>query len=247
MEDKLKQAFDSIHAEETLKKSTRSFLSQEMTRRSSRRFSFAGLLPAAACLLFFLVCAGGYRFYMTPVAVISIDVNPSWELGVNRFDRVVSSQGYNEEGSAVLSGEDLRFLSYDTAVRQLLESDAMQDYLSEDAVLSITVVSDSEDSARMLDSLEGCAASGPNVYCFQAAPEDVEKAHDCGLSYGKYNAFLQLQQLEPTVTPEDVRHLSMREIRDLILRHSGSDTDPSPQEQTGGKGQKRKGQALPRS
>ena len=31
---------------------------------------------------------------MTPVSAVSIDVNPSIELGVNRFDRVVAVEGY---------------------------------------------------------------------------------------------------------------------------------------------------------
>ena len=31
---------------------------------------------------------------MTPTAYISIDINPSLELGINRFDRIVSVEGY---------------------------------------------------------------------------------------------------------------------------------------------------------
>ena len=44
----------------------------------------------------------------------------------------------------------------------------------------------------------------------------VTGAHKEGLSYGKYRAFLELQKLEPGITPEEIRGMSMREIRERI-------------------------------
>ena len=49
----------------------------------------------------------------------------------------------------------------------------------------------------------------------------MEAAHDCGLSYGKYRAYLELAALDPTVTPEEVQGMTMREIRDRIAALSG--------------------------
>ena len=42
-------------------------------------------------------------------------------------------------------------------------------------------------------------------------------AHDIGLTYGKYRAYLAQQALAPDVTPEEVRDMTMRELRDRIL------------------------------
>ena len=45
------------------------------------------LVPTLACCLLVLLAGwGGHHAYFTPSAIISIDVNPSLELGVNRFD-----------------------------------------------------------------------------------------------------------------------------------------------------------------
>ena len=44
-----------------------------------------------------------------------------------------------------------------------------------------------------------------------------------GLSYGKYRLLLEIQELDPSVTADDVRDLSMREMLDLLESLGGSD------------------------
>ena len=53
------------------------------------------------------VSIGGYSYIQTPVSYVSIDVNPSVELTLNRVDRVISATAFNGDGEAVLedSGE----------------------------------------------------------------------------------------------------------------------------------------------
>jgi hypothetical protein len=46
------------------------------------------------------LAVGGYAFYNTPINYVSFDVNPSVELGLNFFDKVVSCEACNEEGIA---------------------------------------------------------------------------------------------------------------------------------------------------
>ena len=94
MRDRLKQAFDAVHAEEALKERTKAFVAQQTRGHARRRPALRPSLAAAfACLC--LLFTGGYWLYFTPTATISIDINPSIELGVNRFNRVVSVEGYN--------------------------------------------------------------------------------------------------------------------------------------------------------
>lgn len=66
-----------------------------------------------------------------------------------------------------------------------------------------------------------------NAYCYFVTPEEVASAHETGLSCGKYRAFLELQLLDPDITPEAVQNMTMREIRELIDSlsvNSGTDT-----------------------
>ena len=98
MNNRVKDAFDCIHAEEALKKSTKDFLREQLYKdHTRRRFPYKRMAAVMACLL--LVIAGwrGYSAYFTAVFTISVDVNPSIELDVNRFDEVISVAAYNQD------------------------------------------------------------------------------------------------------------------------------------------------------
>ena len=59
-------------------------------------------IALAACLALTAVGLIGSRLYFEETAFVGIDVNPSIELGINRFDIVVSAKAYNEDGEALL-------------------------------------------------------------------------------------------------------------------------------------------------
>ena len=102
MRDKIVQAFDQVHAEDSLKQATKAYLSGQLAAGKRKPIPWGlRLVPVAACLA--LMVFGGGWLYFTPTLEISIDINPSIELGVNRFDRVVSVTGYNEDGQAPVS------------------------------------------------------------------------------------------------------------------------------------------------
>ncbi|WP_442911415.1 anti-sigma-I factor RsgI family protein [Lachnoclostridium sp. An169] len=148
-------------------------------------------------------------------------MNPSLELGVNRFDRIISVEGYNDDGTALAASLNIRFLDYQDAIEQLLEDETVESYLSGDAVMSLTVAGKSESqSSTILENVESCVSDQENVRCHSGDVTEMHDAHECGMSFGKYQAFLRLQELDPAVTADDVRDLSMREILDLIEEYS---------------------------
>ena len=79
--------------------------------------------------------------YFTPTATISIDINPSIELGVNRFNRVVSVEGaYNADGVKLAGELSVQYADYMDALGQVLANDTVAALLDADGVLTITVV-----------------------------------------------------------------------------------------------------------
>ena len=85
MNNRFKCVFDKIHAEEDLKEKTKAYLRSRMLKG---RASVSGRIPlrplvAVASVLIFIFVTAGFRFYFTPSVVISIDINPSIELGIN--------------------------------------------------------------------------------------------------------------------------------------------------------------------
>lgn len=220
MNSEFKEIFSQVRAEEALKHRTMVFLAGK-TRGYTRVGSRARRYPlyAAACLL--MVLFGGRWLYFTPVAEISIDINPSLELSVNRLDQVIAVRDFNEDGRTLVQGLDVKYKTYTEAIEEILSHDRISALLSGDEVMSITVSGpDGPRSARMLSEVEACAAGHGTAHCYFAPREEAAAAHEMGLSCGRYRAFVELQRLDPDVTPEAVREMTMREIWEQINRLS---------------------------
>lgn len=227
MHERLKEAFDQVRADEELKDRTKEYLFRKTKGYARKKaVNYRVLLSAAACMMLFLF--GGHRLYFTPTTEISIDINPSMELAVNRFDRVISVDGYNDDGEKLADSLDLKYMNYSDAVNEIIENKTVTSLLSRDEILSITVTGNSSSqSSRVLSDIQSCTEGRQNTYCYSARPEEVETAHELGLSYGKYRAFLDLQALAPEITASDVRDMTMREIKDLTEKLSEKETEAS--------------------
>lgn len=225
-----KELFGPVKADEGLKERTKAFLAEQRGNSRAKADRHRRPVYALAACAFLLVLLGGRWLYFTPTAEISIDINPSLELGINRFDRVVSVSAFNEDGQALADTLDVKYKRYTQAIEQLLDQESVTALLSNGEMMSITVVgSDGAQSASILSGVKACTAGRHNTYCHAATSEEVAGAHESGLSCGKYRAFLELQRLDPDVTPEQVQGMTMGEIWDLIdsLR-AGSGGEPSP-------------------
>lgn len=236
MNNKLKEAFGEVHAEEELKEGTRRFLVQKIGNdRKYHGWGYKRLIPVVVSMVILLAGWGGYQAYFRPVSVISIDVNPSLELGVNRFDRVVSVEGFNEDGRRLADSVDVKYAEYTDALERILSSESVRRYLGRDEVVTIDVVGrDEGERSKMLSNIEHCTSEHRNTYCHSSNLEDVEAAHDLGLSYGKYRAYLELQELDPDVKPEDIQEMTMKEIWDLIEKLSGNASEVIPDDDSQG-------------
>lgn len=216
MNKALKELFNPVRAEEALKNRTLAFLSERTRGYAAprpRRFP----LYAAACACFLCVLLGGHWLYFTPVTEISIDINPSIELGVNRFGQVILVDGFNEDGQALSGALDVKYRNYTDAIQQILDNDTVAALLSGDEIMTITVSgSDGRQSARILSEIEARTREHSNTHCYSVSPEEAAAAHKMGLSCGRYRSFLELQLLDPAITPEAVLEMTMGEIQELL-------------------------------
>lgn len=225
--DRLKKAFHNIKADEELKKHTREYIFQETHGyRKNVIYPYRRLAAVMACILLAFAGRSAYSAYFTPTSAISVDVNPSIELNINQFDKVISVETYNEDGYMVMSSMDVRFKDYREALQQILASEDMARYLMQDYLISITVFgTDEEKNNEIITNLSSCATPYGNVHCAFGSPDEAAAAHTEGMSFGKYRAFLELQALDADITVEDVKGLTMCQIRDLINGLSNGITD----------------------
>lgn len=243
LERKIKESFSKIEASEALKRQTKAFLSERAFSSAHTAWPRRRLVPVLACAAVLFLAVLAYPVYFLPTCVISVDINPSLELGVNRFDRVVSVTPMNEDAKALAGSLNLQFLNYEQAVETLVSTAEIQSRLENNELLSITVVeADNEQSQRILAGVERCTQEHQNAHCYAMTPNEAEAAHERGLSYGKYRAFLELQALDPTVTTEDVQGLTMREMREWIMALENPENDTATSPTPSGQGAAEQGQ-----
>ncbi len=226
MTNKIYNAFDKIKADDYQKESTKQYLSKKyregLRMNHHRTMKYA---VSVVCTMLFLVIGGvGFAWMRTPVSYVSIDVNPSIELGLNRFDRVVSVEAYNAEGEAILSGLPLKWKKYTEAIDAVIECEEMRTYLTDASDLVLTVVADSAREAKLTEGVKACTSHiERGCHNTQADINMVPQAHESGLSCGKYNAWLQLLQYDSTITIDACREMTMAQIQEMLRAYEAGD------------------------
>lgn len=220
MEDKLRDAFSGLEAPERLKRTTKAVLrkktfdyGRQIDRLRARRRRLAG------CLASLVLIAAGLGAWFTPATSIAVDINPSLELTVNVFDRVIALEGRNSDGE-VLAGElDLAGKPYDEAMQRLLLSHGLAPYLEKGSTITITLAGSGDHAVRMLSRVVCRAyavAEEENVVYCQVSWDTVKAAKEAGLCIPRYLAWQELKKENPNITAEDVKDLPIEQIRGLI-------------------------------
>lgn len=224
MEDNLKKAFDHIHASSSLKEKTKIYIKEKtLIYPKKHLLPFKSMAFAAALCIFLFI--GGYWVYFIPTASISIDINPSVELEINRLNKVISVKGYNEDGRELAKALDIHFMDYTDAICNIIENTTITSLLSDNEVMAITVVCENDkQNSSMMSRIKEYTNGNNNMYCYCADPDDVADAHNCGLSYGKYRAYLELQAVDPDISPEEIQNMTMCQIHERI-RSLSEDSD----------------------
>lgn len=219
MYDEIREEFDQVHATEQMKQSVSDYLVQKRreTSESTVRFRMRSLAPVCALLLI-CIGIGNWYFWEMPVSYVSVDVNPSIELTLNRRNRVTDAKSRNKDGAKVLEHVQLEGKDYLEAVELLVESEAMQPYLTTDAELTVTVAS--LKAEELLSGLENSVvATHYHGMCRSADMETVASAHDHGMSLGKYQMYQLLSQYGSGLSTEDCQNISMCRLRELLVQY----------------------------
>ena len=218
--NKIKQSLSKIQATEELKENTLKYLLKQQQKKSSFKQRPVLKYALTAICIFLLLGVGGYSLYRQPVSYISIDVNPSVELGLNRFGRVVSANAYNEDGQTVLKQLSLKNIPYVQAIDKLLANESSSGFLKGDSVLVFTVIS--TQYASIMEELSTAAfTQNYETLLYTSDTGCMEEAHSHQMSFGKYRGYQELSQYDTSVTVEDCYKMTMEEIHNRIESCSG--------------------------
>lgn len=236
--NKIRGAFAEIRADAELMDQTAAYLRQKSAERQQRRK--ASLLPkaalAATAVLAVLIPVFTYNLYFTAAAYVSIDVNPSLELSLNRFEKVIDSHAFNEDGQIILSDTAWHGKSYDEATALLLDSMQAGGFMRGNVLISVSVQTANNEQEQLLcaslqqlitERLQTAPAIA-EVEVFSVSAEVWSNAHGCHISPAKYLAIQELLAVDEEASLEAYSNASITQIRGRMRQcHSNNTQDLS--------------------
>ena len=192
-------------------------------------------IGAVAAILAVAIIGGAGGFYysrnMAVATVVSLDVNPSIQLEVNRSEKVLTCSGLNDEGREILAsmngGADLEGSKLNVAVNAIVGAIVQAGYL--DSLSSAILISvEDNDAARgerlqaqLVAEVDGVlqtaanSAGGLSQYLTVDAGLN-EQAQQSNISAGKAALVDQVLKLNANLDFNELAALSVEELRDLI-------------------------------
>ena len=127
-------------------------LGQEIVIRNNSNNLIKVVASAAAAIIIFVTPAWAY---LTPYSYVSLDVNPSFEFSVNRFDRVLTVKAVNDDGEEFVKNVDVEGLKnkeIQNAIKNILKELENQGYIidGEESGVIVATYSKTQDKTDML-------------------------------------------------------------------------------------------------
>ena len=187
---------------------------------------------AAACLALALLCGGGvfYQQAHAVASVVSLDVNPSIELKVNKSEKVLVCTPLNEDAKAILAdmgdGADLKGAKLDVAVNAIVGSLVRNGYLN--SISSAIMISvEDNDTARaeklqreLTSTVDGVlqTSEARASVLTQTLTQDAgleQQARENSISTGKAALVNRVLALNSALQFDALAKLSVEELKDL--------------------------------
>ena len=201
-----------------------------MTTKKTTKRRWTSLI--AACLAVMLLGGGGlfYQRANAVASVVSLDVNPSIELKVNRSEKVLACTPLNEDAKAILAdmgnGADLKGAKLDVAVNAIVGSLVQNGYLN--SISSAIMISvEDKDTARAeklqreltstVDGVLQTSESRASVLT-QTLTQDAgltQQARENSISTGKAALVNRVLAINPSLKFDALAKLSVEELKDL--------------------------------
>lgn len=175
------------------------------------------MVAAAAVLLVFVGAGSLALAFAIPYSYVNIDINPSVELAVNRFDYIIDVKSLNAGGDAIVATESLLYKPLREGVEMVLESLNREGYLpaGSPSTVLLTYVSENRKKIERFDQVVREAVrqklpeqSQVEVYVLHADLQIHRDAEKQNLSSGR---LLLLQELQKAAS-QDLNPTEMKDV-----------------------------------
>jgi hypothetical protein len=192
--------------------------------------SIAGRSATVAAVVFCLVVIASFAGKIGSsevVAYVSLDINPSIEMGIDEKEQVLELRGLNNDGTELIAALNFKGKSLETVTASLLnkaeekslakgEGDIV---IASSVILEKSSVIDTQIAEKLRQQVtEHIKQTHPdqvNAYQVEsfAAPQEVrEEANKSGVSMGKYSVYLNAKNNGIAVTVDDMKKESIHQI-----------------------------------
>lgn len=220
----------------------------EVELPSAKVFKINTFIKAAsiAAVFLFVSCTGyGIYSYATPYSYIGVDINPSIELVANRYSRIISAEGLNNDGKKLLELNSYKNKSIEEGIRNILKSAEEKGYLKADDKNAVMVSVTGKDDSKV-NEIEGEVKEAAKETLGSNNADSaviVEKttlqkridAEKLGVSPGKLSLMEKLIKENPELKVEDLKNESVKEIMKQVTAARKVNQTNKIQNQTGSK------------
>ncbi len=237
-ENKIKRAFTNITPDilETVVSDSAIQKGTVMYVKQKRRLPIVLIAAAAAFVMLFGVFAGvlAYMGNNAVASVVSIDVNPSIEIKLNRKDVVVDIMALNEDGQKIIGNMDLTGTNVEVALNALIGSMITGGYIDElaNSVLVSVDNGNSDKNAALREKLnaiisglittDGAEGAVISLQIDKTDTDSATLADKLGISLGKAQLILSLCANNAKYDPESLAKLGINELS-LLLKEIGAE------------------------
>lgn len=217
-----------------------------------------GVSIAAIFLIAFMSVFGWNAFQPgTAVAMVSLDINPSLQISLDRKGRVLELEALNPDAEQVLSELSLKGEGLNEALDQIIEQSAKLHYLNSDHNWVIVGYSPNlsktrVDPSAIVKHIEGAAQENgvsPQIAVYELSAEEDIQAQQHGLTIGEYGLMNSAQRVGVKVAPqamkktdERVRILKKPEVVEQMEKEKAIKVRTQKAQTNSGNPQKEKGQ-----
>ncbi len=181
------------------------------------------ILMVASLLIVFMSFALLPKAYLPQAAAyVSLDINPSLEMAVDKNLNVIDVQYFNDDASNLIQPEEIQGLNIYDALGEVITKAIEQNYIKpgEDNLIISTVSPsgtdpipiDQEAVSQFLENTITANGYTSQVTVYSASDEIRTTAKNEGLSPGKYLVYQQLIKTDNQVSIDEVKKNNVRQL-----------------------------------
>lgn len=210
---------------------------ENMAERKNSKVLWLRRGAVAACFMLIFAAFAGYfalngdNTNSEVAAIITLDINPSFEIKIDKNEKVLEVNALNDDAKAVIADEDFRNQDLSEAVKKIVDLLIENGYLEDDITNAVLLSVDGKDQAKIdlirLKLTELIYSQmGPDGVLIgeiiQNQEEEIDKfVREYGISRGKCNLILKLLDMYPRYSFDDLAHIS---ISDLCILMNDSES-----------------------